>query len=79
MRHIIGPDGIRVRADKVIDELEMTVEAEGHTPGTPQFEVALRAKKVEKCQEVKGFLTCTQCAAVMDCSLRLAHLRDGAK
>ena len=77
MKTTLGSDGFRLRNDKIIDEMEMTVEAEGFTPGTPQFDAAMRGKKVEKCQEVKGFLTCSQCPAVMECSLRLALLRDG--
>lgn len=76
-----GPDtrGFTLRQVKVVDELEMAVEAEGFTPGTAQFEMALRAWKVDKCKELKGFLACTQCPAVLDCTLRLAHLRDGVK
>lgn len=79
MKLIPGSTGFKLRQDKVLDELEMSVEAAGYAPGSPAFDVALRAAKVEKCKEVKGFLTCAQCPAIMDCALRLASLRDGAK
>jgi hypothetical protein len=76
---VSGSAGFTLRQDKLLDELEMAVEAEGFAPGSPQFEVALRARKVDKCKELKGYLTCSQCPAVTECSLRLAHLRDGTK
>lgn len=63
---------------RAIDELAIAVEGEGFAPGSPQFEVALRAKKVEKCRELRGLRTCEMCPAVLDCSIRLAHLRDRA-
>lgn len=73
----IGPDGVRVRQPKILDELEMSVESLGLKFGTPEYEATLRLEKVRKCRELKGFRVCSQCPAVLDCSLRLASLRDG--
>jgi hypothetical protein len=63
---------------RTLDDLVLQVELEGHVAGTPQFERELRAKKVEKCRELRRVLVCSSCPHVEHCQLVREYLRDRA-
>lgn len=56
--------------------LREEVELAGFTPGTPQFERALRAKKIERCQAQKGVTECSSCNYFDHCEVAKEHLID---
>jgi len=60
----------------VLEQLEVDVELEGHAPGSPGYEVRLRARKVEKCKELQEVTSCTNCRAAFHCNLLVTYRRD---
>jgi len=62
--------------NRVLHQLNRDLELEGYTPGTEQFDIALRERKVGKCQEMQGVPSCNSCPAFMGCELVKAHRRD---
>jgi hypothetical protein len=60
----------------VLQNIRRDLELEGYKADSEAFEVALRARKVQVCQEMKGLPTCSGCPAYMGCELIKAHRRD---
>lgn len=61
---------------RTLEELKLQVELAGHSPGTPGFARALRSLQVEKCQELRGVVTCSSCSHYEHCELVREHMRD---
>lgn len=62
--------------NRTLQDLSLMVELEGIQPGTPEFEVALRRKKVEHCRELRGVFVCSSCRYFEHCALVREYLRD---
>lgn len=60
----------------ILVELGRRAEDEGLKEGTEGYERRLRQLKVEKCREMKGEHTCTECPTFDFCDLAKHVLRD---
>jgi hypothetical protein len=56
--------------------LREETELAGYTPGTPPFERALRARKIERCQQQKDVTDCRTCGYFDHCEVAKEHLID---
>lgn len=56
----------------IIQEIKDSVQMEGYTEGTPEFEHRKNQLHVLKCRELRGLSTCTECIAAEHCSLYAA-------
>lgn len=61
---------------KTLEVLGNELEDLGYKPGTPEYDRALRARKVEHCKEMRGVGSCSDCIAFEHCGLLKAHLMD---
>ncbi len=59
-----------------VSEILDQLHAEGYKPGTPQFNIVFRKRKVERCQEMHGVRSCGACKYFDYCELAKEHLRD---
>lgn len=59
-----------------IEKIKFELELEGFDPESPEFEVALRTRRVRKCQEQKEVMHCKQCGYFQWCELAKEHLRS---
>ena len=57
-------------------QLGYRVEAEGLKEGTPAYDRRLRQVKVEKCREMRGHFTCSECEVFDFCDIAKQVLRD---
>jgi len=60
----------------IVRELKSELEATGLKPETPEFEQALRARKVDACKQMQQVDSCWNCRAFDSCSLIKSHLVD---
>ena len=51
----------------ILDQLQARVDNEGHEPGTPPYERRLLLLRVEKCVELQGVSSCSECKAYEHC------------
>jgi len=58
------------------EQLRLEVELEGYDQGSPQYEVVLRQRRVERCQGMRGISSCEMCIARDSCEVLRHHLRD---
>lgn len=61
---------------QLLKQLESDLEGQGLKPGTPLFERAYRARKVDMCKELQRVASCWECQAFDHCALVKAHLVD---
>ena len=61
---------------KIVMELAQLAADEGFKEETPEFDRRLRQLKVEKCREMKGQSTCSECPVFEFCDLAKHVLRD---
>lgn len=61
---------------KILQNLEDDVEDRGYKRGTPEFDRALIALKVEQCKDMRGVGSCIDCDAFEHCELIKTHLMD---
>lgn len=59
-----------------ISEIIEQLYVEGYKPGTPQFDIVFRKRKVDRCQEMHGVRSCQACRYFDYCELAKEHLRD---
>lgn len=59
-----------------LQALEDDLEDLGYKPGTPEYDRALRARKVEHCRDTRGVGSCSVCEAFEHCGLIKEHLMD---
>lgn len=59
-----------------VEEIELDLELEGFSPGSPEFERLKRARLVLRCQEQRELPHCFSCQAYMFCKLAKSYLRD---
>jgi hypothetical protein len=62
--------------DGLLVQLGRNVEAEGLKKGTEDYDRRLRQVKVEKCREMKGQHTCSECPTFDFCDLAKQVLRE---
>ena len=60
----------------ILDDLGYQVQDEGLKPDTKAYDRRLRQVKVEKCREMKGQHTCSECPTFEFCDLAKHVLRD---
>ena len=60
----------------VLQELTDLVVSEGLKEGTPEYDRRLRQVKVEKCREMRGHFTCSECEVYDFCDIAKQVLRD---
>jgi hypothetical protein len=53
----------------IIELIKESVQAEGHTPGTPAFEHRVDQMKVVRCREMRGNFACSLCDYYDNCEL----------
>ena len=58
-----------------IEYLTLELETEGFVPGTPEFERALRFRKIARCQEHQGVAQCRVCQKAPFCRTVEEHRR----
>ncbi len=61
---------------RVVRELKTELEHSGLKPGSPEFEEALRARKVDLCKQAQRVDSCWNCRAFDHCQLIKQHLID---
>lgn len=62
--------------NNILDEITENTEDLGYKPGTPEFDKALCAAKVVRCQELQGVGICSDCRVFDYCDLIREHLLD---
>lgn len=67
---------MQTKETRIIRELRTQLENEGLKPDTPQYDEALRARKVDLCKQGQGVISCWDCAAFDHCNLVKQHLID---
>lgn len=60
----------------VLKQLEQELEAAGYKPRTEPFQRAMRARKVDLCQQAQKVDSCWDCQAFDHCELVKQYLRD---
>ena len=60
----------------ILVQLGYRTEAEGLKKDTPEYDRRLRQLKVEKCREMRGQFTCSECEVFDFCELAKQVLRE---
>lgn len=65
-----------MKPSKILDDISIEVDSLGLKKGSPEYEKEVRARKVDKCKEMRNVNSCYQCTHYEYCSLVKEYLMD---